>query len=106
VLDGATTPTAAGPGQKAFSEVKAGGDTQLTEYAFALEAYRTDAAGTKQPVRVFVHRGTLTINGDIPFDKAGVTQIPCQVTALADSTKEVGTQLVTIHLVTGAATTT
>ncbi len=106
VMDGAATNTAAGPGQKAFSEVKAGGDTQLTEYAFALEGYRTDLAGTKQPVRVFLHRGSLTMNGDISFDKAGVTQIPCQVTALADSTKPVGEQLLTLHIVTGAATTT
>lgn len=106
VLDGTASPTAAGPGQKAFDEVKAGGDTELSEYMFALEAYRTDSAGTKQPVRVFLHRGVLAVNGDIAFDKAGVTQVPCQVTALADSTKPVGEQLVTIQIVTGAATTT
>lgn len=106
VLDGAAEDTAAGAGQKAFSEVKAGGDTQLSEYMFALEAYRTDVAGNKQPVRVFLHRGILAVNGDIAFDKGGVTQIPCQVTGLADSTKPVGEQLVTIQVVTGGATTT
>lgn len=107
VLDGTANDTAAGPGQKAFSEVTAGGDTQLSEYAFALEAYRTEpGTGVKQPVRVFLHRGILTVNGDISFDKGGVTQIPCQVTGLADSSKAVGSQLVTIQVVTGAATTT
>lgn len=106
VMDGASEDTAAGAGQKAFTEVKSGGDTELTEYAFAIEGYRTDSTGTKQPVRIFVHRGSLTMNGDIAFDKGGVTQIPCQVTALADSTKPVGEQLITAHIVTGPATTT
>jgi len=106
VMDGSSNNTAASAGQKAFTEVKAGGDTELNNYMFAIEGYRTDTAGTKQPVRIFIHKGSLTMNGDIAFDKAGVTQIPCQVTALADSTKVIGEQLITVHIVTGPATTT
>lgn len=107
VLDGTANDTAAGPGQKAFSQVDAGGDTQLSEYMFAVEAYRTEpSTGIKQPVRIFVYRGSLSVNGDISFDKGGVTQVPCQVTALADSTKPVGSQLVSVQIITGGATTT
>jgi len=107
VLDGTANDTAAGPGQKAFSQVDAGGDTQLSEYMFAIEAYRTEpGTGIKQPVRIFVYRGSLSVNGDISFDKGGVTQVPCQVTALADSTKPVGSQLVSVQIITGGATTT
>jgi hypothetical protein len=106
VLDGTATPTAAGASQKAYDKVVAGGDTELNEYQFAFEGYRVDDAGTKQPVRLFVYRATLTQNGDTAFDKGGVTSIPIQIQALGDSTKSAGQNLVEIHVVTGPTTTT
>ena len=104
VLGGTNTDTAAGASQKAFSQVVAGGDTNLSEYMFAIEGYRpSNSTGTKQPVRVFVYKATINVNGDIPFDKAGTTQIPVQINALADTSKAIGQQLVRIDIVTDDA---
>jgi len=106
VLDGTATPTSAGASQKAYDKVVAGGETELNEYQFGFEGYRVDDYGTKQPVRLFVYRATLTQNGDSTFDKAGQTVIPIQITALGDSSKASGANLVEIHIVTGPTTTT
>lgn len=103
VLSGTNTDTAAGASQKAFSKVQAGGSTLLNEYQFAIESYRPDANGDKQPIRVFVFKATITASGDIPFDKAAVTGIPVTISALADSSKTVGQQLIEIHIVTAPA---
>lgn len=103
-LSGTNATVAAGAGQKGWDRVIMGGDPALDEYMFALEGWREDAAGAKQPVRVFMHRGTITVNGEIPFDKNAVTAIPITINGLADSTKAVGAQLLEIHVVTAAAT--
>lgn len=104
VLSGTNADVAAGASQKAWSRVLAGGSTLLNEYQFAIESYRPDVNGTKQPIRVFVYKATITASGDIPFDKAATTGIPVTISALADSAKAVGSQLVEIHIVTAPAT--
>lgn len=96
VLSGTNVVTPAGAGQKEFSRVVAGGDTNLSEYMFGVEGYRIDDAGNKQPVRVIVYKATITASGDIPFDKAGVTGIPVTITALGDPAKSAGQNLVEI----------
>lgn len=104
VTGGANVDTAAGAGQKAWSQVKAGGDTNLNEYLFAIEGYRPDSGNTKQPVRIFVHRATLRLNGNIQFSKNAGTTVPVQITGLADTSKTVGEQLFEAHIVTAPAT--
>lgn len=104
LLGGTNTTTAAGAAQKGFDSVVAGGDTSLSEYQFGIEGYRLDSANTKQPVRVFIYRGTIRQNGDIPFDKAGVTGMPIIVEGLADTSKATGAQLLNIQIVTSPAT--
>lgn len=104
VMDGTNVTTAAGASQKGFDQITTGGDTNLPEWLFAFEGYRPDSAGTKQPVRIFVHKATVTVNGDIPFDKGGVTQLPITINALADGSKAVGAQLLEVHIVTAPAT--
>lgn len=103
LLDGTATDTAAGASQKAYTKVVTGGSTTLNEYMFALEGVRVDAAGNDQPVRVFFYRGTIRVNGDIQFAKANMTTLPAQITALLDSGKTVGQQLMEVHIVTAAA---
>lgn len=103
-LSGTNASTAAGASQKAFDRITTGGDPALTERMFAIEGWRQDSVGTKQPVRVFVYRGTITANGGIPFDKNAVTAIPISITGLGDSTKAIGANLLEIHIVTAPAT--
>jgi hypothetical protein len=103
VLNGTNTDTAAGASQKAFSSVAFGGDTNLPEWQFAFEGYRPDSAGTKQPVRLFVHKANIAAAGDIPFDKANASGIPIEVMALEDSTQSAGERLGVMHIVTAPA---
>jgi hypothetical protein len=103
LLGGANTNTSAGAAQKAYSEVAFGGNPQLTEYAFAIEGYRVDAAGTKQPVRVFIHKGVIKAMGDITFDKAAMVGIPIEIHALANTSLSDGANLGKIHVVTAPA---
>lgn len=104
VLGGSKADVAAGASQKGWTNVKAGGATTISEYLFALEGLRPDASGNNQPVRIFFHRATIRANGDIQLAKAAGTSIPAQITALLDSGKTVGEQLVEIHIITAAAT--
>lgn len=103
LLRGANTNTAAGAGQKAYSEMTFGGNPQLSEYQFAIEGYRVDSAGTKQPVRIFVYKGVITAMGDVGFDKANMVGVPFEIHALADTSKSDGANLGKIHIVTAPA---
>lgn len=104
ILDGTQTDTAAGASQKGYSVTEFGGDTELTEQMIAIEGYRVDSAGTKQPIRVFLYRATVTANGDMSFDKNGMTVIPVQAVGLADTDRATGVQVGRIEIVTAPAT--
>lgn len=104
LTSGTATATAAGASQKGFTEVVAGGDTQITQYMFALEGYRIDSAGDKQPVRLFVHKASIMLNGQIPFGKSAAATVPVTVKADTDATQTVGEQLFVAHFVTAPAT--
>ena len=104
LTDGTITTTAAGVGQKAFKKIVTGGAPNLLEYMLALEGYRPAAKGTPQPVRIFFYRATIRQNGAITFNKGGVTTLPAQASALLDSTKAIGAQLMEVHIVTAPAT--
>lgn len=103
LTDGTAADVAAGASQKGWTRVITGGSTDLPEYMFALEGLRPDAAGGDQPVRVFFYRATVRVNGSIEFAKAAGTNLPAQITALLDSTKAVGAQLLEIHIITAPA---
>lgn len=100
---GTNTNTAAGAAQKAYSEMAFGGNPQLTEYQFALEGYRVDSAGTKQPVRIFINKGVITAMGDIGFDKANIVGVPFEIHALANTSLSDGVNLAKMHIVTAPA---
>ena len=99
-LQGTNTTTAPGVSVKGFDEVVSGGDPSITERMFALEGWRQDTAGNKQPVRVFVYRSVVSADGDIAWDKAAVTGIPITVTAMGDATKSIGQNLLKVQIVT------
>lgn len=103
VLNGTNTDTAAGADQKAFSEVTFGGDTNLPEWQFGFEGYRPDSAGTKQPVRFFIHKANISLSGDLPFDKGAASGLPIEITALEDSTQDAGERLGVMHIITAPA---
>lgn len=103
VTEGTKTATAAGASQKAYDKIVGGGDTQISEYMFGLEGYRIDTSGNKQPVRIFFHKATITLNGDIPFGKQNAAIMPIEVKAVPDTSKAVGAQLYEIHVVTAPA---
>jgi len=102
VTDGTATTTAAGASQKGYTEVVGGGDTEIPEYMFALEGYRT-IAGTKQPVRLFFHKANIALNGDIPVGKTSPAVLPVTVTALTDDTQDAGEKLFIMHIINAAA---
>lgn len=104
VLGGTVTPTSAGASQKGFDSLAFGGETALTEYKWGLEALRVDSAGNNQPVRWFFYKGTVALNGDIPYDKRSAAGVPIQITMLADTSQSVGAQLGILEIVTAAAT--
>lgn len=102
-LDGSNSDTAAGVGQKAFSEIKMGGSTTITQYAWGFEGVRPDADGNDQPVRVFLYKGTCVTGGQVQMAKGEATGIPIKITALPDTSKSIGQQLMVIHIVTDHA---
>lgn len=84
---GDVTSTAAGASQKAFEEIQIGGDPFMEKYAVGFEGILYDSTDTAQPVRVFMTRATLFLNGELEFSQANddYVGIPCQVKGLADT---------------------
>lgn len=82
---GTVSTTAAGASQDAYEEVPLGSVSLLTKYTFGFEGELLDSAGIAQPVRFFVARGTIVMNGNLEFSRKSddFTTIPVQITALA-----------------------
>lgn len=101
---GTVTTTPAGSGQKGYEEVTFGDEAVIAKREWGFEGLFLDSAGTEQPIRVFVYRGTATLNGALEFSKKSdeYTGIPLQVRALADT--ENGNRLWTFQRVTAPAT--
>lgn len=99
------TTTAPGASQKGYEETGLGGKSVLTEKAWGFECMHIDASGNEQPIRVFVHIGTATINGNLEFSKKGSDYpgIPIQIKALADTSQSAGQKLCLFQRVTANA---
>lgn len=106
VLDGTTTPTSAGVNQVAYDRILAGGSVSLSEYAWGFEGFRLGANNARLPVRVFIYRGSATLNGQLTFAKSAGVGIPIRIEAMPDTTRAAGQQIIEIHNVTAAPTTT
>lgn len=103
VLLGTITTTAAGASQKAYKELNFGGETAPNLYAVGVEALYKDASNNNQPVRYLFYKASITLAGDINFDKGAATGIPISITVLADTTQSLGSQLGKIQIVTANA---
>lgn len=105
LVNGTNTATAAGASQRAFDEMVAGGEFTLTEYVAGFEGRKRSATGAEFPVRCFLPKATLRLNGNLEFTKSAMTGVPFQAKALTDTTAAEGAQLFKMHRVTAAATT-
>jgi hypothetical protein len=103
-MGGTVTTTVAGAGQVAFEEINAGGQAVLDERQWAVEGVYIDAANNQFPIRMFIHRATAVLNGELAFGKADSSGIPLRIDSLGDLTKAVGAQLFKFQKVTAAAT--
>lgn len=101
---GTLASTAAGAGQKAYEQITLGGEEEITEKSWGFEGIYLDASGNDFPVRVFVHKGTAKINGNIEFSKKSddYVGIPIQIHVLADTSSS--DRMFTFQRVTAAAT--
>lgn len=79
--------TASGAGQDGFDELEVGGVARLKKWAVGFEGVSYDSADNAQPLRVFLARATLRVNGELEFSQKSddYIGIPLQVKALADS---------------------
>lgn len=98
--------TAAGAAQKGFEEAGLGGVAELEEMAWGFEGQFIDSTGVSQPVRVFIHKGTAKLNGNLEFSKKtdDYVGIPIQIKALADTTQDPGEELCIFQRVTAPIT--
>lgn len=96
------TETSQGAEQDAYEETGLGGEVILTEKAWGFEGLYIDADGNEQPVRIFVHKGTARVNGELEFSQKadGYPGIPIQIKALADTTQSTGQELLLWQRVT------
>ena len=103
-LDGTVTTTAAGSSVRGKTTVEAGGKTAITEYAVGFEGLMKVDSAINLPVRVFLYKCTIELNGKLEFSKKAAAGIPLVIKALADTSKVVGKQLMIIQIVTAKAT--
>jgi hypothetical protein len=98
--------TGAGASQRAYDELKVGGEVQVQEYAWGFEGMYVDSSGNTFPVRVYILAGTAMLNGELTFSKRedDYTGVPIQINALADTTQSDGEKLVWFQRVTAEAT--
>jgi hypothetical protein len=107
VLSGTTeTTAAAGGGQKGYSEVTFGSQSEVNFYKWGIEANRKDANGDDQPVRWFLHKGYIRLAGDTAYAKQNPTGIPIEIKVLADGSQAEGEEMGILQIITAAATAT
>lgn len=104
VLGGTLTTTAAGAGQKAWQRLQFGGEADIDYFAVGFEALYKTSGNVQEPVRYLFWKGSLTLNGNINFDKGAPTGIPINITILTDTAKALGEQLGEIHYITAEPT--
>lgn len=102
----AAATAAAGGGQKGYSEIPFGAQTDVTLYKWGIEALRVDAANNNQPIRWFFHKGFFRMTGDVSYSKTKESSLPFEITVIGDSTQSAGQELGVLQIVTAAATAT
>ncbi|MEZ4684199.1 MAG: hypothetical protein R2932_59310 [Caldilineaceae bacterium] len=103
-IGGTVSSTSAGASQVAFEDLDAGGEVQLDELQWGFEGFYENASGVQFPVRIFLYKATAILNGQLTFAKAAAAGVPIQISAMADTSKSVGANLIKFQRVTAAAT--
>lgn len=107
VLQGtAETTAAAGGGQKGFSEIPFGDQSEVDFYKWGIEAFRKDSSDNIHPVRWFFHKGYIRMSGDTAYAKRTPTGVPVEITILGDGSQTAGEELGILQIVTAQATAT
>lgn len=107
VLQGtAETTAAAGGGQKGYSEIPFGDQSDVDFYKWGIEALRKDSSGNSHPVRWFLHKGYIRMSGDTAYAKRTPTGVPVEITILGDGAQTAGEELGILQIVTAQATAT
>jgi len=107
VLQGtAATTAAAGGGQKGYSNIPFGTESDVDFYKWGIEALRKDSSDNNQPVRWFLHKGYIRLAGDINYAKQNPTGVPIELTILGDGSQAAGEELGILQIVTAPATAT
>jgi hypothetical protein len=98
--------TPAGAAQKAVEDAGLGGVVVIGQHRWGFEGFRLDTDGDEQPLRIFIHKGTAMVNGEIEFSTKSDTYpgIPIQIKALADTTQTAGQKLCMFQRVTAPVT--
>ncbi len=98
------TTTAAGSSQKGYEELNVGNNPLLYKWAVGFEGIKYDEDDGALPVRVFLDRATINVNGELSFSQKDddYTGIPMQVKALANTAAS--GRMFTWQRVTAAAT--
>lgn len=101
-----TNPTteAAGASQVGYEELNVGDNPLLEKWAVGFEGIKYDETDGALPVRVFIDKATLNINGELEFSQKtdDYVGIPVQVKGLANTSAS--NRLFTWQRVTAAAT--
>jgi hypothetical protein len=100
-FDGTVVTTAAAPTIAAKDTVTVKGDkVDVSVYAVGIEGIRVTDANVRVPIRFFLPRASITLNGPLAFAKDAGAGIPVHIDGLVDNT---GNQLI-IHNVTAPKT--
>ena len=102
----AAATAAAGGGQKGYSDIPFGSQTDITLYKWGIEALRIDSANANQPIRWFLHKGFFRMTGDVQYGKTKESMLPFEITILGDDTQSAGEELGILQIVTADATAT
>lgn len=102
----AETTAAAGGGQKGYTEIPFGAQTDVTLYKWGIEALRVDSANANQPIRWFFHKGFFRMTGEVQYAKTKESVLPFEISVIGDSTQTANEELGILQIVTSAATAT
>lgn len=99
----ADAAVSAGASQKAYQELPFGVQTDISEYKFGIEALRKDTSDGNQPIRWFLHRGSIMLGADVAYAKQNPTSMGFEITILEDDTQSANEELGILQIVTAPA---
>lgn len=100
----ADAAVAAGASQKGYQELPFGVQSDVSEYKWGVEALRKDSAGNNQPVRWFLHKGSIRLNAETAYAKQNPTALGFEISIYEDDGQSAGEELGILQIVTAAAT--